>query len=401
MQKLIDLYKQANVKDKAAGLTLAPFDFQKTQSEDGRYLAKGDDGVLYDVRSEAAFYNAVGANGRKYKVFAFIGKPRTPAPEGGYPAIVLAHGGGGRAYFEWVEHWVDKGYVAIAPDLAGQYGVSAEKRALANEQGAPEAKLQRYGSFFETDDVEGSWMYFGPFALGYAINALKEYAPINENKIALAGISWGGVLSLHTAAVEPRFSAVSVIYSSAFHWDTDWAMENHNVKTLTSEQLGVYKDYLDPAVALEYIQAPVLFTAGMDDAAFSTVNRKRTTELVSAQKQFSYFVHFPHGHWEGWTPKQSYAFTDAVFALSKPLVKIEATLGGAEVKIKVSDKVEKVYLAYTQEEITHAKNVAWEEVEATKACRGYKATLPTGAKAYFARYEGEDGVQMSTDVYFL
>ena len=404
MRKLIDLYKALDVKNVKTELAIAPFDF-KAQADDNGVPCKvtGADGVVYErMNVQAAFYTAVCADGNKYKVFAFIGKPETPAPEGGYPAIVLAHGGGGCAYFEWVQHWVDKGYVAIAPDLRSQYAVSVEKRALANDNGAPYGiELDAMGSFQGTDRGEKSWMYYAPFALGFALNALKEYAPINEEKVALAGISWGGVACLHTAAVEPRFKAVSIIYSSAYHWDSEWAMDKHNVKDLTEEQLALYKEYFDPANTLDHIQSPILFTAGMDDAAFSTVNRTHTTEKVNADKRYAYFVSFPHGHWEGWTPKQSYAFTDEILGFRKPFAKIELTISGKEAKIKVSDKVEEVYLAYTTEVITAEKNVVWEETAAKKACRVYKATLPENATACFARYGDSDGVSFSTDVYYL
>ena len=65
-------------------------------------------------------FEAEGYRGEEHTYpFAVIGKPLTPAPEGGYPAIVLVHGGAGQVYPEWVKYWTDKGYVAIAPDMFG------------------------------------------------------------------------------------------------------------------------------------------------------------------------------------------------------------------------------------------------------------------------------------------
>ena len=39
-----------------------------------------------------------GPNGTKAEFFAYVAMPTTPKPEGGYPGIVLVHGGGGTAY---------------------------------------------------------------------------------------------------------------------------------------------------------------------------------------------------------------------------------------------------------------------------------------------------------------
>ena len=96
--RLLDFYKSLDVENQKTELTITPFEFNTEVDQNGALKAKGLDGVLYDVHSEAAFYSVVGADNKKYRVFAFIGKPKTPAPKGGYPAIVLAHGGGGISY---------------------------------------------------------------------------------------------------------------------------------------------------------------------------------------------------------------------------------------------------------------------------------------------------------------
>ena len=52
--------------------------------------------------------------------FALMGFPSTPAPEGGYPAVVLIHGGGGTAYPQYAKYWISKGYAVIAVDWYNQ-----------------------------------------------------------------------------------------------------------------------------------------------------------------------------------------------------------------------------------------------------------------------------------------
>ena len=66
---------------------------------------KGLKAILYDCFQP----NDEGAK----EVFAYIGYPDTPMPEGGYPGVVLVHGGGGTAYGWAVDLWRSYGYAVI------------------------------------------------------------------------------------------------------------------------------------------------------------------------------------------------------------------------------------------------------------------------------------------------
>ena len=68
-------------------------------------------GLVRPVYYEGAFYN-----GKPTRVFAYYAKPEG---EGPFPAVLLIHGGGGKAFADWAELWAKCGYVALAPDLAG------------------------------------------------------------------------------------------------------------------------------------------------------------------------------------------------------------------------------------------------------------------------------------------
>src|SRR5688572_20561417 len=48
-------------------------------------------------------------------VFAYLGRPARG--QGPFPAVVLVHGGGGKAFKVWAEHWAQRGYVSLAMDL--------------------------------------------------------------------------------------------------------------------------------------------------------------------------------------------------------------------------------------------------------------------------------------------
>ena len=69
------------------------------------------------------FYEGAEYKGKPTWVFAYYAAPEGKAPEGGWPAVVCAHGGGGTAFPDWVRQWNKNGYAAIAMDLAVGYGL--------------------------------------------------------------------------------------------------------------------------------------------------------------------------------------------------------------------------------------------------------------------------------------
>src|SRR6185312_8361701 len=67
--------------------------------------------------TSAIYYESVPYKGKPTRVFAYLARPEKA--EGKLPAMVLVHGGGGKAFREWAELWARRGYVALAMDLAG------------------------------------------------------------------------------------------------------------------------------------------------------------------------------------------------------------------------------------------------------------------------------------------
>ena len=71
------------------------------------------------------YYDNESYRGRPTRVFAYLGVPET---DGLAPGVVLLHGGGGRAFRQWVELWNARGYAAIAMDFGG-CGPDGERHA--------------------------------------------------------------------------------------------------------------------------------------------------------------------------------------------------------------------------------------------------------------------------------
>lgn len=227
--------------------------------------------------------------GTKNRVFAYYGKPSTVCPEIGYPAVLLIHGGDGCAYYEWVKEWTDKGFVAIAPDFSAQFAADEKDRLKKNPLGGPIG----YGSVADFKE-ESSWLYFGVASAFSALDVLCADSFVDQTKLFVQGISWGGFLALAYAAFDSRLRALSVIYSSAFISDSEWG-KNRGLKDFSAAELNDYNARIDPQSYLHQIGIPMLFSAGTDDGAFTVNNRKRTSDRVAGEKVFSYRLSFPHG----------------------------------------------------------------------------------------------------------
>jgi len=72
------------------------------------------------------------------EIFAFVGIPEGATKENPVPGIVLVHGGGGTAFFQWVSYWVKRGYAAIAMDTDGNMPV--ETSLMSNNNHAVSIK---------------------------------------------------------------------------------------------------------------------------------------------------------------------------------------------------------------------------------------------------------------------
>jgi len=73
-----------------------------------------------DSMVRSLYYEGERYQGKPTRVFAYYASPTAIKAKNIhdiYPAVVLVHGGGGKAFKEWAELWAERGYAAIALDL--------------------------------------------------------------------------------------------------------------------------------------------------------------------------------------------------------------------------------------------------------------------------------------------
>lgn len=330
-----------------------------------------------------AIYYTVG----EHKVFAFIGLPTIKKPKNGFPAIVLVHGGDGCAYYEWVKKWTEKGYVAIAPDFNSNYATSSNRREQ-NFLGGPKG----YGSFSQMNN-EHPWTFFSVNSIFSATEVLLMQKDVDAQKLALCGLSWGGVLSLIALSVEKRFKAAAIIYSSGYILESEFFDDAITLANMNEQDKKVYSEFFDPKSYVREISVPIFFLAGADDVAFTMQGRKKTFEKIKVEKRFSYRKKLPHGHSAGWSCEEVYNFISRKIN-DEEYPTIDVKIEEKQVVIPAFGSYQQVELVYTDKFFNKVKR-EWESCDITSSVM----VLPKQCKYFFVSAKDEKGMIYSSDVY--
>lgn len=237
--------------------------------------------------------------------FMAVGIPTTPMPEGGYPAIVLVHGGAGQVYCDWIRLWTEKGYVALALDMFGNM-LSDSLQKVENPMGGPNESHS--GSLNDNPyDYKNSWVYHSVTNVVLCHNYLRSLSNVNADKIGITGISWGGYITNIVSGVDDRFSAFAPVYGSGYAYDdTKWAGS-----AFGGENRQAWIDRFDPSSYVKFNTKPTLYVSGINDNCFALHNRVKTYALAQGDVYFSQRSDLAHGYY--WDQTQEiYYFMEKV-----------------------------------------------------------------------------------------
>ena len=165
--------------------------FRESGFEDSRYEGMKD-----------LMVTGYGPNGSKAEFFAYVALPDTPKPEGGYPGIVLVHGGGGTAYPLYVNVWKEYGFAVIALDWYNQRPLPPRDKP-AGESDVPRAPLEGGKRHDISANVSNAVL---------CNSLLRSWPDVNPDKIVLVGLSWGSWYGAIISAIDSRLKGVVEIY---------------------------------------------------------------------------------------------------------------------------------------------------------------------------------------------
>ncbi len=358
------------------------------------------DGTVEFFKFESAGYQSK----EHTYVFAATGTPDAnefPMSEGGYPAVVLVHGGGGQVYVDWVRYWNKLGFVAIAFDTYGnQLDKNLQKEI--NSDGGP----SEYSTGSINDDVNSetdSWVYHVVTNVILCNNILRNREDVDNDRIVATGISWGSVALCITSGVDKRFAGFAPVYGGAYVYDDSFFTNVYTSKTAyggtTNREEWIEK--YDAQSYLPYSTKPMFFVSGINDTAFSVTNREKLHKLPKGKGFYSQRSDLGHGHLWKQTSEIYYFFRHILYNESFPSVGDLVLKGNTVTLTNTSFNFSSVSVMYTTS--TLADSHDWVFVcDDVRMGGKYSYELPDGVTAYAFETEcyGEIGsYKVSTKIY--
>lgn len=259
----------------------------------------------------ALTYDGPETNGKKTKVFAYMGVPDGYDMDRNYehkiPAMVLVHGGCGYAFLDWVKQWNDRGYAAISICNVGLFPV---RRNAGDREGAifEDWTHELCGVFAQEDytvpptyddmqlsecqSIDSMWMYHAVAQVIRAYDVIAMLGCVDDKKVGLTGISWGSVVTSIALGYENSYAFAIPVYGSGYLEEALTFMRfKFNVPM--TRKMWLAQD------RFKNINIPVLWLCLNDDFAFSiNCNSKSFADTCENNPltQLSIKSNWVHGH---------------------------------------------------------------------------------------------------------
>ena len=337
------------------------------------------------------YYEGEPLNGKPTRVFAYLGRPASQST-GRHPGVVFVHGGGGKAFQAWADHWARRGYVAIAMDLSGN-----GPNGRLPDGGPDQSDQSKFRNFTDSETRE-MWTYHAVAAVMRGHSLLRSLPDVDAERTGLTGISWGGYLTCIVAGIDSRFKVAVPVYGCGFLGENSYWTDK-SLAAMAPAARELWLRQLDPSQYLGGVRYPILFVNGTTDFAYPLDSYQKSYQRVSARwRQVSVAVNRPHGHI--WTFPEVDAFVDGVIAGRLPLVRLSApTVEGDHLVAQLNSTTspQEALLCYTTDSGPWQKR-KWQTAPAQLAGRKLTAELPSARPLVtFLAIKDERGNQISSE----
>lgn len=328
----------------------------------------------------ACFYESVAYTGVATRVFAYYGFPTNVT--GKVPAMVLIHGGGGSAFWQWVKLWNSRGYAAIAMDTCG----AITGNGYNNHQRSPWGGPPGWGGWKQTSwPLTDQWTYHAVAAAIKGHSLLRSFKEVDPERIGVTGISWGGYLTCIVAPLDTRFKFAVPVYGCGYIYECPL----YGIKREEAQAREFWNTHWDPSLYLPRATMPFLWVTGSNDFAFPMDALQKSYALLKTPSTLCLRVRMPHGHGgAGENPAEILAFAESIVNKGPPLPIVSApTRNGQQVSATFTLKQGsplKGELNYTCAKGAW-KERKWETVPAQVDADGktLRGVLPEGATVYY------------------
>jgi len=338
---------------------------------------------------QQVWYEGEPLQGKPTRIFAYLGRPEKGT--GPFPAMVLVHGGGGKAFKDWATHWAKRGYVALAMDLSGN---GPDGRL---PDGGPDQSDQTKFRNFTDSDTKDMWTYHAVAAVIRGHSLLAALPEVDPRRIGITGISWGGYLTCIVAGLDDRLKVAVPVYGCGFlHENSYW--KDKSLAAMEAEARKRWITNFDPSQYLGGVNCPILFLNGSNDFAYPMDSYRKSYELVRPHlRTVSVIVRLKHGHY--WDFGEVDAFVDSVLIGGKPLAKLQPMqITGTTAAARADSPVplKKAELHYTTDTGEWQKR-EWKTAGAGLNAQRISARLPAERPlACYLSITDDRGVRVST-----
>ncbi len=284
--------------------------------------------------------------GKPTRVFAYYGTPGTlrgrASEDIDLPGVVLVHGGGGRAFKEWVELWANRGYAAIAMDLAG-CGPDGKRLSDGGPGQSDEDKFGRIDG-----PVADQWSYHAAANVVLAHSLICSFKEVDAQRTAVTGISWGGYLTCIVAGLDNRFKAAVPVYGCGFLDENSCWLPRFG--RMSPEHREKWVQLFDPSMYIGSATMPVFFVNGTNDFAYPLDSYAKTYLRVKGARNLRITIRMSHSHRDGWKPEEIGLFIDQYVKAGTPLPTVKRPKvidGQVHAEVATETKLSSASLNYT------------------------------------------------------
>jgi len=339
---------------------------------------------------QEVYYPGEPFHGKPTRVFAYIGRP--DIGKGPFPAMVLVHGGGGKAFREWAEHWAKRGYVALAMDTAG-----CGPNGHLPDGGPDQNDAGKFGNFDKGDERD-MWTYHAVAAVIRGHSFLRSLPEVDSHRVGITGISWGGYLTCIVAGLDDRLKVAVPVYGCGFLGE-DSVWKTGSLAKMQPEARERWLHEFDPSQYLGSVKCPTLFLDGSNDFAYPLGSLRASYRLVPPRfRHVSVIINLPHGHI--WTFEEVDHFADSILRQGMPLpqlgsMKLQAGLVSSKFSCPVP--LQSAALHYTNDSGEWQKR-HWKSVPAVINRDTISARLPVERPLVcFLAVTDQRGLRVSTE----
>ena len=376
------------LSNRAAERVTGPWDLAKLKQTPAATWGERK-GLVQEV-----FYEGEPFGGKPTRVFAYYARPEKL--DGKLPAMVCVHGGGGKAFAEWATLWAQRGYVALAMDLAG---VGPDGKRLP-DGGPGQGDTEKFRAFTDAEAKE-MWTYHAVAAVIRGHSLLAGRPEVDAGRIGITGISWGGYLTCIVSGLDDRLKVSVPVYGCGFlHENSAWLGQ---FAKLGPEQSAHWVKFFDPSIYLPGVSCPILFLNGTTDFAYPLDSYQKCYRLVTAAPvTLGITPTLRHSHLAGWAPVEIGLFADSVLSGGAPLPRLGAmqTTGdtaSASASFEAKMPITKAQLHFAPAEGAWQKR-SWTSVDAVIKGQEISAKLPAAPRplVYFLTVTDPRGATVST-----